>query len=150
MGVLLHSNKWASQQLSVNFSLMKDFWHLHSRRKGVYIRPTQLSDMRRTNIFCLKFNGSGKTVEQLAENCGRLWNTINYKRRQSFLHGKIDLDSTMEYEAYKQLVGPDTAREIIRKNDKAWRDFVKLLTLKNEGKLPPHIRKVTPPSYWKE
>jgi putative transposase len=42
------------------------------------------------------------------------------------------------------------AQAVIQKNDKAWSAFFELLKYKNQGRLPPHIRKVTPPGYWKD
>jgi len=47
------------------------------------------------------------------------------------------------------LIGSATAQQIIRKNNEAWRSFLRLKRLEKEGKLPPHIRKVSMPGYWK-
>ena len=38
----------------------------------------------------------------------------------------------------------------MQKNNEAWCSFFSLLKLKREGRLPPHITRVSPPSYWKE
>ncbi|RLE72900.1 MAG: hypothetical protein DRZ80_06780 [Thermoprotei archaeon] len=42
-----------------------------------------------------------------------------------------------------------TAQQIINKNNEAWRSFLKLKKLEKKGKLPPHIKKVSMPGYWK-
>jgi len=41
--------------------------------------------MKRTNIFKLRpTKEQERKLFELADNCSRLWNEINYKRRQSF------------------------------------------------------------------
>jgi len=53
------------------------------------------------------------------------------------------------YEKYAPIIGSATAQQIINKNSEAWRSFFSLKRLKFEGKLPPHITKVSMPRYWK-
>ncbi len=79
-----------------------------------------------------------------------LWNKINYKRRQSFFSGEIDWNTKEEYNEFKRILGSATAQQIIRKNNEAWSGFFALLRLKQKGKLPSCINKVSPPSYWKD
>lgn len=107
--------------------------------------------MKRTNTFAIKFKNEAKAFER-ANGCSALWNVLNYKRRQSFFNnnGNIDWDYSAEYKSFAPNIGSSTAQQIIRKNDSAWRIFFKLLKLKSEGKLPPHIEKVNPPGYWKD
>jgi putative transposase len=38
----------------------------------------------------------------------------------------------------------------MQKNNEDWNSFFTLLNLKKEGKLPPHMRRVSPPGYWKD
>jgi putative transposase len=38
----------------------------------------------------------------------------------------------------------------MQKNNEAWNAFFSLLNLKREGKLPPFMRRVSPPGYWKD
>jgi len=38
----------------------------------------------------------------------------------------------------------------MQKNNEAWNSFFSLLKLKKESKLPPHMRRVSPPGYWKD
>ncbi len=69
--------------------------------------------MRRTNIFKLKpTKEQERKLFELANNCSRLWNEINYKRRQSFFKGerKIDWNTDKEYNKYKRLIGSATAQ----------------------------------------
>jgi putative transposase len=38
----------------------------------------------------------------------------------------------------------------MQKSNEAWNSFFSLLKLRREGKLPPHMRRVSPPGYWKD
>lgn len=105
--------------------------------------------MKRCNIFSVRFKDHNKALE-IAKGCSALWNVLNYKRRQTFFDGKMEWDSRDEYKSFAPSIGSCTAQQIIRKNDQAWRAFLGLLKLKGEGKLPPHIKKVSPPGYWKD
>jgi putative transposase len=107
--------------------------------------------MKRTNK--LRLRPTKEQEKALFSLCGMsavLWNKVNYKRRQSFFAGEIDWDTKEEYEEFKRIIGSATAQQIIRKNDEAWRSFLRLLKLKQKGKRPPHIKKVSPPHYWKD
>ncbi len=53
------------------------------------------------------------------------------------------------YEKYKEVLGVN-AQAVLQKSNEAWSSFFSLLKLKKEGKLPPHMRKVSPPNYWKD
>ena len=106
--------------------------------------------MRRTNTFKLNpTEEQEKKLFELANNCSRLWNEVNYKRRQSFFSGEIDWNTDIEYNKYKRLVGSATAQQIIRKNNEAWKSFFAMLKQKAKGNLPSHIRHIRPPGYWK-
>jgi len=104
--------------------------------------------MKRTNTFDLN---PGKEEEAIlrewADNCARMYNEINYKRRQSFFSGEFDWDTDEFYHKYKKSVGSATAQQIIRKNDEAWKSFFALLKAYKKGKIDdkPH-----PPGYWKD
>ena len=107
--------------------------------------------MKRTNIFKLK---PAKEQEQrlfeLADNCARMFNEINYKRRQSFFSRNFEWNTDESYHKYKKIIGSATAQQVTRKNNEAWKSFFALLRLKKQGKLPRQIRKVSPPGYWKD
>ncbi len=63
----------------------------------------------------------------------------------------MDLEGTWDkyYERYKGILGVN-AQAVLQKNNEAWSSFFSLLKLKREGKLPPHMRRVGPPKYWKD
>jgi len=107
--------------------------------------------VKRTNKFRLRpTKEQEKVLFSLCEMSAVLWNKVNYRRRQSFFAGEIDWDTKEEYGEFKRIIGSATAQQIIRKNDEAWRSFLKLLRLKQRGKLPKHACKVSPPGYWKD
>ncbi len=106
--------------------------------------------MKRTNTFALApTEKQHMQLLEIADTCARLWNEINYRRRQSFFKGKINWEGKDLYDKYKNIIGSATAQQIQRKNNEAWKSFFTLLRLKAEGRLPSHIQKVRPPRYWK-
>jgi len=50
---------------------------------------------------------------------------------------------------YKGVLGVN-AGQVVNKNDEAWKAFFELLDLRRRGRLPQHIKKVSPPGYWKD
>jgi len=117
--------------------------------EGVYeVKPTN----RRTNVVRLLPNGAQeRKLRKLADACARLYNEVNYERRQQFFSGKgIDFRGTWSkyYEKYKGILGVN-AQAVMQKNNEAWNAFFSLLNLKREGKLPPFMKHVSPPGYWK-
>ena len=63
----------------------------------------------------------------------------------------MDLEGTWDryYERYKGLLGVN-AQAVLQKNNEAWSSFFSLLKLRKEGKLPPYMKRVGPPRYWKD
>jgi len=109
--------------------------------------------MRRTNKFRLRpTKEQEKILFGLCEMSAVLWNKLNYIRRQAFFKGRFDWKEGVKelYDGFKRVLGSATAQQVIRKNNEAWRSSLALLRLKREGRLPPHIRKVSPPRYWKD
>ena len=53
------------------------------------------------------------------------------------------------YGKYKNVLGVN-AQAVMQKNNEAWNSFLHLLRLRREGKLPPFMRRVSPPGYWKD
>ncbi len=53
------------------------------------------------------------------------------------------------YEKYKGMLGVN-AQAVMQKNNEAWNSFLHLLRLKKENKLPPFMKRVSPPNYWKD
>jgi putative transposase len=106
----------------------------------------------RTNVVRLLPNGFQEgRLRRLADACARLWNEVNYERRQQFFnHQRVDFRGTWSkyYEKYKGLLGVN-AQAVLQKNNEAWNSFFTLLKLRSEGELPPFMRRVSPPGYWK-
>jgi putative transposase len=53
------------------------------------------------------------------------------------------------YGKYKGLLGVN-AQAVLQKSNEAWNAFLHLLRLRSEGELPPFMRRVSPPGYWKD
>ena len=109
---------------------------------------------KRTNVVRLLTNGfQERKLERLANITAKLFNEINYERRQQFFHEKkVDFKGTYSkhYEKYKVLLGVN-AQQVLNKNNEAWNSFFSLLNLKKEGgKLLPNMKHVSPPRYWKD
>jgi len=103
--------------------------------------------MERTNTFTIEENPK---LWELADNCARLWNEVNFERRQAYIHyRKFSWYPKDLYERYAPLIGSATAQQIINKNNEAWRSFLALKRLEAEGRLPKHITRVSMPRYWK-
>jgi putative transposase len=108
---------------------------------------------RRTNVVRLLPNGSQeRKLGRLASISARLFNEVNYERRQQFFRGEgVDLEGTYRkyYEKYRSALGVN-AQQVLNKNNEAWNSFFSLLKRRREGKLPPHMKRVGPPKYWKD
>jgi len=96
-----------------------------------------------------------RILEELGDLCAKMWNELNYERMQLFKEGKLTPEAMREtyekyYEKYKGLMGSATAQQVANMNNEAWRSFFGLLRAKKEGRLPPFIKKVNPPGYWKD
>jgi len=104
-------------------------------------------EMERTNTFIVE---DSPALWELANNCARLWNELNFERRQAYIHyKKFPWYPKHLYVKYAPLIGSATAQQIINKNNEAWRSFIKLKRLERLGRLPSHIKKTSMPRYWK-
>jgi putative transposase len=116
------------------------------------VRAVRASE-ERANIVRLLPNGAQeRKLMRLADLSAKLWNELNYERRQQWNGGqRVDLEGTWRKyrEKYKGVLGPHNAAEVINKNNEAWGSFFSLLKVKKEGRLPKHER-VSPPGYWKD
>jgi putative transposase len=95
-----------------------------------------------------------ETLFDIGLVCARLWNELSYEKRQAFFNrelspGKRDEISKRYYHRYKGVLGVN-AGQVVNKNDEAWNAFFKQLDLRKQRRLPPHIRKLSPPGYWKD
>ena len=108
---------------------------------------------RRTNVVRLLPNGfQERKLRRLANTSTKLFNEVNYVRRQQFFQQqRVDFKGTWDryYEKYREELGVN-AQAVMQKNNEAWNSFFSLLKLKKEGKLPPHMKRVSPPKYWKD
>jgi transposase len=109
---------------------------------------------KRTNVVRILPNCfQERKLRRLANISAKLYNEINYERRQQFFkQHEVDFKSTYDkyYQKYKDKLGSASAQQVINKNNEAWDSFFKLLKLKKEGKLPLFIKRVSPPGYWKD
>jgi putative transposase len=108
---------------------------------------------KRANVVRLLPNGfQERKLRKLADISAKLFNELNYERRQQFFSGKeVDFKGTWDkhYQKYKSVLSVN-AQAVMQKNNEAWSSFFSLLRLKKEGKLPPHMDHVSPPRYWKD
>ncbi|WP_084761144.1 RNA-guided endonuclease TnpB family protein, partial [Caldivirga sp. MU80] len=108
---------------------------------------------KRTNVIRLLPNGhQERRLRRLANISARLFNELNYERRQQFFnHQRVDFRGTWGkyYGKYKGLLGVN-AQAVLQKNNEAWNSFFSLLKLKKGNKLPPYMNHVSSPGYWKD
>ena len=108
---------------------------------------------RRTNVVRLLPNGfQERKLRRLANTSAKLFNEINYERRQQFFRQhEVDFKGTWNkyYERYKEKLGVN-AQAVMQKNNEAWSSFFSLIRLKKQGKLPPHMNHAGIPGYWKD
>jgi len=103
--------------------------------------------VKRANTFMVE---GCPALWELADNCARLYNEVNFERRQAYIHYKrFEWYPKHLYEKYAPLIGSATAQQIINKNNEAWRSFLALKRLEAERRFPEHITKVSMPRYWK-
>lgn len=108
----------------------------------------------RTSTVLLKPTDT-QLLGEYAEQSVILWNIANHQRRRAFYkHAKMPSYATQcrelkHTEPFRKL-GACKAQALLSKLNEAWQSFYTLLRLKKKGKLPAHIRKLTPPKYWKQ
>ncbi len=109
--------------------------------------------MRRTVTIKLQpSKEQEKILFELADTGAKVWNRVNYLRRQEFFEGKpVDFLKTEKivYEEFKKEIGSATVQQICRKNAESWRSFFSLLRSKRNGELPEWF-KPKPPNYLKD
>jgi hypothetical protein len=115
----------------------------------------RLSENWRTvRLRLLPSEGEHKDLMGIGLTCTRLFNELNYEKRQAFFKGELTPEKYYEinrkyYYRYNEVLGVN-AQAVIQKNDEAWNAFYEQLDLKKQGRLPLYIRKVSPPGYWKD
>jgi putative transposase len=111
-------------------------------------------NLRTVRLRMLPSESEHRDLMGIGLTCARLFNELNYEKRQAFFKGELSPEKYYEinkkyYHKYKEVLGVN-AQAVIQKNDEAWNAFFKQLDLKKQGRLPQHIRKVSPPGYWKD
>jgi putative transposase len=102
-------------------------------------------EVERANTFIVE---GCPALWELTDNCAKLYNEVNFERRQTYIHYKHFKQYPKHlYEKYAPLIGSATTQQIINKNNEAWRSFLTLKRLK--GRLPKHIKRISMPKYWK-
>jgi len=112
------------------------------------------SNTRTIRVRLLLSKSQARILERVADLCAKLWNEVNYERRRLFYDGRLTAKAMKEtyekyYEKYRGLLGSAIAQEVLNLNYEAWRSFFELLKAKREGRLPPFMKKIRPPGYWK-
>jgi len=125
---------------------LEAFRELIERRKRSNKRTVRL------RLFPNRFKE--ETLFDIGLACARLWNELNYEKRNAFFNGELTIMKRDEinkkyYHRYKEVLGVN-AGQVANKNDGAWNAFFELLDLRKQRRLPPHIRKLSPPGYWKD
>jgi len=114
----------------------------------------EIKHNKRTIVVRLLPNGfQERKLRRLADTSAKLFNEVNYERRQQFFHeGRVDFEGTYDkyYGKYRGELGSANAQQVLNKNNEAWSSFFSLLKLRKENKLPPHMEHVSPPRYWKD
>jgi putative transposase len=75
-----------------------------------------------------------ETLFDIGLTCARLWNELNYEKRQAFFNRELSPEKRDEinkryYHKYKGVLGVN-ANQVINKNDEAWKAFFKQLDLR--------------------
>ncbi len=110
--------------------------------------------VQRTSTVLLKPK-TDTLLKEYAEQSAILWNIASFERRKAWHnHDKMPSYATQcktlkTTEVFKAL-GTCKAQALLSKLREAWSSFFALKRLEKQGRLPPHIVKVSPPHYWKE
>jgi len=113
------------------------------------------SNTRTIRVRLLLSKSQARLLERVADNCAKLWNEVNFERRKLFYEGRLTAKAMKEtyekyYERYKGSLGSAIAQQVLNLNDEAWNSFFELLKARREGRLPPFMKKIRPPGYWKD
>jgi putative transposase len=112
--------------------------------------------LRRTlKVRLYPTNEQRQILKELQIRCAKLWNEANYLIRQEFFKsGKIlsynQLDNLLKNSPEYKALPTDISQEVLKKLSESWKSFEELKKLGRKGKLPEHIKKVSPPKYFKD
>jgi putative transposase len=112
--------------------------------------------MQRTNTILLAPTESEeRELHVLADASAQLWNIANYERRQAyFTAGRVPSYENQwrtfkDSEPFKR-IGTCKGQALLHKLREAWGSFFALKRLQRIGRLPLHIKCVSPPKYMKD
>ena len=112
--------------------------------------------MLRTDVVLLKPTPEQeKKLFHLAEQSSLLWNQTNYERRQAFFKHEKNPEYAKQCYTFKtsqhfRAIGTGKAQPLLKKLAESWSSFWELKQMLAQGRLPPHIKRVNPPRYWKD
>ncbi len=118
------------------------------------VEKRKKSNKRTVRLRLLLEEHEEKILFDIGLTSVRLWNELNYEKRKLFFRDNLTPEKRVEinrryYHKYKNFLGVN-AGQVINKNEEAWESFFKLLKMKKQGRLSPHISKISPPGYWKD
>ena len=111
--------------------------------------------LKRTLKVRLYPTGEQKGIlRELQIRCAKLWNRANYLIRQKYFKSRKILSYNQIYNLVKnspdyKALPTDIAQAVLEKLSESWKSFKELKELEEKGKLPKHIKKVSPPKYFK-
>jgi len=125
---------------------------LEAFRKEIERRKRSNKRTARLRLFPNRYEQ--ETLFDIGLVCARLWNELSYEKRRAFFNRELTIMKRDEinkkyYHRYKEVLGVN-AGQVVNKNDGAWNAFFKQLDLRKQRRLPPHIKKLSPPGYWKD
>jgi len=99
---------------------------------------------RTVRLRLLPTENEHESLMGIGLTCAKLWNELNYEKRQAFFKGGLTKRKNREinrkyYYKYNETLGVN-AQAVIQKNDETWNVSFKQLDLRKQGRLPLHIR----------
>jgi len=115
-----------------------------------------MSTMQRTNTILLTpTEAEEQELHALADASAQLWNMATYERRQAYYTGNRVPSYENQWRTFKdsepfKRIGTCKGQALLLKLREAWGSFFALKRLQRTGKLPSHIKRVSPPRYMKD
>jgi putative transposase len=108
--------------------------------------------MRTVRLRLLPNGSQERKLRRIADAVAKLWNELNYARLVQYREsGEVDFKGTEHefYHRYNSVLGVN-AGQVINLNNGAWMSYFRLKEMYEQGKLPPFMRKPSPPGFWKD
>lgn len=122
----------------------------------LYTSAAISSGVLRTSTVLLRPTGEQDVeLRKLADASSGLWNMAVYERRQAFFKRSKMPSYGRQYHEFRdtrqfRALGTCKGQALLMKLAEAWDSFWALKRLQKQGKQPPDVKKVSPPTYWKE